>query len=277
MPSERRPVRGAGAPGSWSLFHVCHRRREASPVAPVREDLSLREGLADGVDAHAVIEIEHGRAGGRCFGCARLSIVESVLHCLACGASERRCSTAHMVPQRGRARRRVCLGNLSASKSSLGPTAQGALGALGGTTLSSSRRFCARRRSRSRTRLFTVALSLDGVMAPMKTWGAREPRGELRLGAGSMTARESGSRRCVWRGWRSRSRWIAQLDHRWSRRSRRCWVSSPDLQLVKIADAANDNWTYLSRVVARSASSSSTSSTPSAGSQRCLRCGLSSE
>ena len=62
-----------------------HRRGEASPGAPVREDLSLRGGPGDG-DAHAVSG-SPGRAGGRCDGAQgrhRRRVLDA-----ACGASGR--------------------------------------------------------------------------------------------------------------------------------------------------------------------------------------------
>ena len=47
----------------------------------------------------------------------------------------------------------------------------------------------------------------------------------------------------------------------------------PDLQLVKIADGANDNWTFLSRVLPEGVELIDFFHARAA-SQRCLRCGL---
>ena len=67
------------------LPHVFIDGEEASPGAPVREDLSLRGGPGDG-DAHAISGAP-GRAGGRCDGAQgghRRRILDG-----ACGASGR--------------------------------------------------------------------------------------------------------------------------------------------------------------------------------------------
>ena len=117
--------RGAGAPGCGPAPCV-HRRAEASPGVPGREDLSLRGGPGDG-DAHAVSG-SPGRAGGRCGGAQgrhRRRVLDA-----ACGASGR---DADRSPGAARGRGGVgCVGQHDALEELAGPTAQGALGALGG-------------------------------------------------------------------------------------------------------------------------------------------------
>ena len=108
------------------LPHVFIDAEKHHPGVPVRKDLSLRGGPGDG-DAHAVSG-SPGRAGGRCDGAQgrhRRRVLDA-----ACGASGR---DADRSPGAARGRGGVgCVGQHDALEELAGPTAQGALGALGG-------------------------------------------------------------------------------------------------------------------------------------------------
>ena len=166
--------RGAGAPRCGPAPCV-HRRGEASPGAPVREDLSLRGGPDDG-DAHAVSG-SPGRAGGRCDGAQgrhRRRVLDA-----ACGASGRDADRSL-----GAARGRGgvgCVGEHDALEELAGPTAQGALGALGGAA-PPVRGEGARGDARGRGHgVHRGGLARRGDGADEDA-GRRVPGGELRLG-----------------------------------------------------------------------------------------------
>ena len=106
----------------------------------------------------------------------------------------------------------------------------------------------------------TVAVSLDGVMAPMKDGGRQEkraatraagrptkgPAGYREVGCGTVTFYDSeGERLSTVRMGRMPEAKKATLKEMLSAEVNAALAQRPDLRLVKLADAAHDNWSYL--------------------------------
>ena len=94
----------------------------------------------------------------------------------------------------------------------------------------------------------TVAVSLDGVMAPMKTGGG----GYREASCASVSLYDGeGERLSTVRMARMPESKKVTLKTMVGAEVEAVLGQRPDLQLVKIADGANDNWTFLSPRVAR--------------------------
>ena len=92
----------------------------------------------------------------------------------------------------------------------------------------------------------TVAVSLDGVMAPMKTGGG----GYREASCASVSLYDGeGERLSTVRMARMPESKKVTLKTMVGAEVEAVLGQRPDLQLVKIADGANDNWTFLSRVL----------------------------
>ena len=92
----------------------------------------------------------------------------------------------------------------------------------------------------------TVAVSLDGVMAPMKTGGG----GYREASCASVSWYDGeGERLSTVRMARMPESKKATLKSMVSAEVEAVLSQHPDLELVKIADGAKDNWTFLSRVL----------------------------
>lgn len=116
----------------------------------------------------------------------------------------------------------------------------------------------------------TVAVSLDGVMAPMKD-GARQakraatraagrptkgPAGYREVGCGTVTFYDSeGERLGTVRMGRMPEARKATLKQMLSAELEAALEQRPDLRLVKLADGAHDNWSFLGELAPQAASS----------------------
>ena len=138
--------RGAGAPGCGPCPMCSSTGRSITGCTGARRPISARVGPVTAM--RTLYRARPGERGGRCGGAQgrhRRRVLDA-----ACGASGR---DADRSPGAARGRGGVgCVGQHDALEELAGPTAQGALGAFGRRSAPSSRRGCARTRSRSRTR-----------------------------------------------------------------------------------------------------------------------------
>ena len=165
---------------------------------------------------------------------------------------------AHLTPQEGEELFRE-LGNMRPSKSSLDRLPK----QLGACWETERTRFEAMLRAQETVPLeaVTVALSLDGVMVPMKDGGrARKrdeakaqgkhtcgPAGHSEVGCGTLSFYDAdGDRLSTVRMARMPERHKASLKRMLTQEIETVLRQRPDLTLVKLADGARDNWTYLS-------------------------------
>ena len=107
----------------------------------------------------------------------------------------------------------------------------------------------------------SMAVSLDGVMVPMKNGGrqakraqaaeegkyTRGPAGNKEVGCGTLSFYdEEGERLATIRMARMPEVKKATLKVTLSKEVNSCLAERPDLKVVKVADGAKDNWTFLS-------------------------------
>ena len=208
---------------------------QKSPGVPGREDLSLRGGPGDG-DAHAVSG-SAGRAGGRCWSARQ---ARRRVH----AAFRAAMLTAHLVPREAEEVLR-CVGQHDALEKLAGPMPK----ALSARWEAQRPQFEARVREDTlevADTACTVAVSLDGVMAPMKTGGG----GYREASCASVSLYDGeGERLSTVRMARMPESKKVTLKTMVGAEVEAVLGQRPDLQLVKIADGANDNWTFLSRVL----------------------------
>ena len=154
--------------------------------------------------------------------------------------------TAHLVPREAEEVLGV-LGNMTPSKSSLDRLPK----ALSARWEAQRPQFEARVREETlevADTARTVAVSLDGVMAPMKTGGG----GYREASCASVSLYDGeGERLSTVRMARMPESKKVTLKTMVGAEVEAVLGQRPDLQLVKIADGANDNWTFLSRVLPR--------------------------
>ena len=152
--------------------------------------------------------------------------------------------TAHLVPREAEEVLGV-LGNMTPSKSSLDRLPK----ALSARWEAQRPQFEARVREETlkvADTACTVAVSLDGVMAPMKTGGG----GYREASCASVSLYDGeGERLSTVRMARMPESKKVTLKTMVGAEVEAVLGQRPDLQLVKIADGANDNWTFLSRVL----------------------------
>ena len=152
--------------------------------------------------------------------------------------------TAHLVPREAEEVLGV-LGNMTPSKSSLDRLPK----ALSARWEAQRPQFEARVREDTlevADTACTVAVSLDGVMAPMKTGGG----GYREASCASVSLYDGeGERLSTVRMARMPESKKVTLKTMVGAEVEAVLGQRPDLQLVKIADGANDNWTFLSRVL----------------------------
>ena len=152
--------------------------------------------------------------------------------------------TAHLVPREAEEVLGV-LGNMTPSKSSLDRLPK----ALSARWEAQRPQFEARVREDTLEvpdTACTVAVSLDGVMAPMKTGGG----GYREASCASVSWYDGeGERLSTVRMARMPESKKATLKSMVSAEVEAVLSQHPDLELVKIADGAKDNWTFLSRVL----------------------------
>jgi hypothetical protein len=165
---------------------------------------------------------------------------------------------AHLTPQEGEALFRE-LGNMTPSKSSLDRLPK----QLSERWEAERTRFEAELRAEARVpaEAVTLAVSLDGVMVPMKD-GARAqkrdeaqaqakrtrgPAGYSEVGCGTLSYYDAeGTRLSTVRMARMPERHKAGLKQMLTEEIEAALAQRPELTLVKLADGARDNWTYLS-------------------------------
>ncbi len=165
---------------------------------------------------------------------------------------------AHLTPQEGEDLFRE-LGNMRPSKSSLDRLPK----QLGECWEAERARFEAMLRAQGTVPLeaVTVAVSLDGVMVPMKDGGRAQkrdeakaqgkhtcgPAGHSEVGCGTLSFYDGdGDRLSTVRVARMPERHKASLKTMLTQEIETVLRQRPDLTLVKLADGARDNWTYLS-------------------------------
>jgi hypothetical protein len=165
---------------------------------------------------------------------------------------------AHLTPQEGEDLFRE-LGNMRPSKSSLDRLPK----QLGACWEAERARFEAMLRAQETVPLeaVTVAVSLDGVMVPMKDGGRAQkrdeakaqgkhtcgPAGHSEMGCGTLSFYDAeGDRLSTVRMARMPERHKASLKRMLTEEIETVLSQRPDLTLVKLADGAADNWTYLS-------------------------------
>lgn len=165
---------------------------------------------------------------------------------------------AHLTPQEGEDLFRE-LGNMRPSKSSLDRLPK----QLGACWEAERTRFEAMLRAQETVPLeaVTVAISLDGVMVPMKDGGRAQkrdeskaqgkhtcgPAGHSEVGCGTLSFYDAdGDRLSTVRMARMPERHKASLKRMLTEEIETVLSQRPDLTLVKLADGAADNWTYLS-------------------------------
>lgn len=165
---------------------------------------------------------------------------------------------AHLTPQEGEDLFRE-LGNMRPSKSSLDRLPK----QLGACWEAERPRFEAMLRAQETVPLeaVTVAVSLDGVMVPMKDGGRAQKRDESKaqgkhtcgpagyseVGCGTLSFYGAdGDRLSTVRMARMPERHKASLKRMLTQEVETVLRQRPDLTLVKLADGARDNWTYLS-------------------------------
>ena len=167
----------------------------------------------------------------------------------------------HLTPQEGEDLFRE-LGNMRPSKSSLDRLPK----QLGACWEAERARFEAMLRAQETVPLeaVTVAVSLDGVMVPMKDGGRAQKRDESKaqgkhtcgpagyseVGCGTLSFHDAeGNRLSTLRMARMPESHKASLKRMLTQEIETVLRQRPDLTLVKLADGAPDNWTYLSAVL----------------------------
>jgi hypothetical protein len=200
-----------------------------------------------------------GAARTRCPMELRAGIVEGRWTPLA--ARQAAFVVAHLTPQEGEALFRE-LGNMSPSKSSLDRLPK----QLGTRWEAERARFEAKLRAQVSVPAVavTLAVSLDGVMVPMKD-GARAqkrddaksqdkrtrgPAGYCEVGCGTLSYYDAkGERLSTVRLARMPESRKASLKAMLAQEIETALKQRPDLTLVKLADGAKDNWSYLSTLL----------------------------
>ena len=236
-----------------------HAECAATSEALERHDVDLPHVFIDGEKHHrahrcektylcavgpvtAMRTLYRARPGGRCGGAQgrhRRRVLDA-----ACGASGR---AADRSPGAAREAEEVLgvLGNMTPSKSSLDRLPK----ALSARWEAQRPQFEARVREDTlevADTACTVAVSLDGVMAPMKTGGG----GYREASCASVSLYDGeGERLSTVRMARMPESKKVTLKTMVGAEVEAVLGQRPDLQLVKIADGANDNWTFLSRVL----------------------------
>lgn len=165
---------------------------------------------------------------------------------------------AHLTPQEGEDLFRE-LGNMRPSKSSLDRLPK----QLGACWEGERMRFEAMLRAQETvpSEAVAVAVSLDGVMVPMKDGGRAQKRDEAKaqgkhtfgpagyseVGCGTLSFYDAeGNRLSTVRMARMPERHKTSLKRTLTQEIETVLRQRPDLTLVKLADGARDNWTYLS-------------------------------
>ena len=168
---------------------------------------------------------------------------------------------AHLTPQEGEDLFRE-LGNMTPSKSSLDRLPK----QLSERWEAERERFEAALRTEETVppEAVTVAVSLDGVMVPMKDGGRTQkrqdakaqgkhtcgPAGYQEVGCGTLSFYDAeGERLSTVRLARMPEKHKATLKDTLSEEIAAVLAQRPDLTLVKLADGAKDNWTYLGAVL----------------------------
>jgi len=213
-----------------------------SAVGPVRVLRSLYGSGRSGERALCPLELRAGIVGGRWTPLA---------------ARQASFVVAHMTPQEGEDLFRE-LGNMQPSKSSLDrlPKQLSARWEAQRLTFESA----LRDQESVPAPAVTMAISLDGVMVPMKD-GARQqkrdkaqaegkdlggPRGYQEVGCGTVSFYDAEGHRLLTRRMaRMPEAKKASLKTMLSEEIAAALQQRPDLTLVKLADGAKDNWTYL--------------------------------
>jgi hypothetical protein len=225
---------------------VCCEETYTSAAGPVRVMRSLYRRWGEGERTVCPLEL---RAG----------IVEGRFTPLA--ARQAAFVVAHLTPQEGEDLFRE-LGNMTPSKSSLDRLPK----QLSERWEAERERFEAALRAEETVppEAVTVAVSLDGVMVPMKD-GARKqkrqdaeaqgrnpcgPAGYQELGCGTLSFYDAeGERLSTVRLARMPEKHKATLKDTLSEEIAAVLGQRPDLTLVKLADGAKDNWSYLGAVL----------------------------
>ena len=225
---------------------VCCEETYTSAAGPVRVMRSLYRRWGEGERTVCPLEL---RAG----------IVEGRFTPLA--ARQAAFVVAHLTPQEGEDLFRE-LGNMSPSKSSLDRLPK----QLSERWEAERERFEAALRAEETVppEAVTVAVSLDGVMVPMKD-GARKqkrqdaeaqgkhpcgPAGYQEVGCGTLSFYDAeGERLSTVRLARMPEKHKATLKDTLSEEIAAVLGQRPDLTLVKLADGAKDNWSYLGAVL----------------------------
>ena len=105
----------------------------------------------------------------------------------------------------------------------------------------------------------TLAVALDGVMAPMRDGGRRAtkgPAGYREVGCGTLSFYDgAGERWSTLRRARIPEARKATLKGMLSAEVEAALGQRPDLRVIKLADAARDNWSFLSRLAPQAGSS----------------------
>ena len=212
-----------------------------SAVGPVRVTRSLYRPPQGG---HAVCPLE-----------LRAGIIEGSWTPLA--AQQATWVVAHLTPQEGEELFDL-LGNMTPSKSTLDRLPK-ALRSIGSRNVPSLKPPCATRKQ-SPPEAVTMAVSLDGVMAPMKD-GQRHakrtqaraqgkapsgPAGYQEVGCATVSYYDRhGERLCTRRMARMPETNKATLKRQLTAEVMGALIQRPDLRVVKVADGAPDNWSYL--------------------------------
>ena len=238
-----------------------HAECAATSEALEREDVDLPYVFIDGEKHHRVYRGEktylcavgpvaamrtlyRARPGERAVAAMerKVGIVEG--YWTAHAARQGAMLTAHLVPREAEEVLGV-LGNMTPSKSSLDRLPK----ALSARWEAQRPQFEARVREETlevADTACTVAVSLDGVMAPMKTQGG----GYREASCASVSLYDGeGERLSTVRMARMPQSKKVTLKTMVGAELEAVLGQRPDLQLVKIADGAKDNWTFLSRVL----------------------------
>jgi hypothetical protein len=217
-----------------------------SAAGPVRVMRSLYRRLGEGERTLCPVELRAGIVEGRWTPLA---------------ARQAAFVVAHLTPQEGEDLFRE-LGNMSPSKSSLDRLPK----QLSERWEAERERFEAALRTEETVppEAVTVAVSLDGVMVPMKDGGRTQkrqdakaqgkhtcgPAGYQEVGCGTLSFYDAeGERLSTVRLARMPEKHKATLKDTLSEEIAAVLEQRPDLTLVKLADGAKDNWTYLGAVL----------------------------
>jgi hypothetical protein len=217
-----------------------------SAAGPVRVMRSLYRRLGEGERTLCPLELRAGIVEGRWTPLA---------------ARQAAFVVAHLTPQEGEDLFRE-LGNMTPSKSSLDRLPK----QLSEHWEAERERFEAALRSEETVppEAVTVAVSLDGVMVPMKDGGRTQkrqdakaqgkhtcgPAGYREVGCGTLSFYDTeGERLFTVRLARMPEKHKATLKDTLSEEIAAVLEQRPDLTLVKLADGAKDNWSYLAAVL----------------------------